>query len=96
MKTCPACNQPIIPDDIPLSPIKARILRTVRARPGISGEALRTVVWANDPDGGPENRKCLHVHIWQLNRVLAPRGIAVRGSPWTGYRVQPLADRVLA
>jgi hypothetical protein len=45
------------------------------------------LVWAHDPAGGPEDRKVLHVHIHQLNRLLHPLGIRVRGSRTGGYRV---------
>jgi len=58
--------------------MKQRILEAVQRRPGISAEQLREIVWGHDPAGGPENPKVLHVHIWQLNRLLAPLGIVVR------------------
>jgi hypothetical protein len=77
-----------------LPPIKQRILDAVRRRPGISSEMLREQVWWDDPAGGPENRKCLHVHVNQLNRQLAPFGIAVRGSRSGGYRVQPIDTEI--
>jgi hypothetical protein len=43
-------------------------------------------VWADDPNGGPEDRKCLHVHVSQLNHLLAPLGIMVR-SQGGGYQI---------
>jgi hypothetical protein len=74
-----------------LPPIKHRILDAVLLRPGIDAEALRTWVWAADPDGGPEDPKVLHVHINQLNGRLraAGAGIRIRGSRTEGYRVVP-------
>jgi hypothetical protein len=89
MNICPHCQQPVLPTDLPhLPPIKRRILDAVRRRPQ-TAEELRAIVWADDPDGGPEDRKVLHVHIWQLNRLLAPYGIVVRASKGAGalYRV---------
>jgi hypothetical protein len=62
----------------------------VRRRPGVSADTLREIVWADDPNGGPEDRKVLHVHIHQLNRLLAPCGIVVR-APFgvgAGYRIR--------
>jgi DNA-binding response OmpR family regulator len=87
--TCPCCGQATAPE-IVLPPIKQRIFDAVRRRPGLDAEALRTMVWAEDPAGGPEDRKVLHVHIHQLNRRLAPHRIAVRGSRSHGYRIQPM------
>jgi DNA-binding response OmpR family regulator len=88
---CPHCGQPFIQrDQIPLPPLKARILDLVRRHPGIEAEALRALVWASDPAGGPEDRKVLHVHIHQTNRVLAAHGLRIRGSHSFGYRLERL------
>ncbi len=86
---CPCCGQPVIPP-VALPPIKQQILDVVRRRPGIDAEALRSLVWAHDPGGGPEDRKVIHVHIHQLNRLLSPHGIVVRGSRSGGYRIVSL------
>jgi hypothetical protein len=89
MNLCEACGQPIITaDELTLPPIKQRIFDAVRRRPGIDSESLRALVWADDPAGGPENPKVLHVHIHQLNQLLEKRGIAVRGSHSGGYHVR--------
>ena len=84
---CSACGQPIPPKGLRLPRIKQRILEIVQSHPDISAEELRGVVWADDPNGGPENRKVLHVHVSQLNQLLAPYGICVR-SAGGGYRVR--------
>jgi len=89
-KICQQCGQPIAPTGLRLPPIKKRILDTVKRRPGISAEELRSVVWAGDPNGGPEDRKVLHVHVSQLNQLLAPLGIIVR-SQGGGYRIRSAA-----
>ena len=85
---CPTCGQSVVPAGLTLPPIKQRILEAVRRRPGIDAETLRSLVWADDPSGGPENPKVLHVHISQLNRLLAASGAVVRGSRSAGYRLQ--------
>jgi hypothetical protein len=90
MNICPTCGQPIAPTGLPLSPIKARILALVQRRPGIDAQTLRELIWANDPNGGPENAKAIHVHVNQLNRILASQGIRIRGSHGGGYRLQKL------
>ena len=73
-----------------LPPIKQRIYDAVRRHPGITAEQLRCLVWADDPNGGPEDRKVLHVHISQLNDRLAARGIEVRASGGE-YRVRAIS-----
>lgn len=92
---CPHCGQPIVPrDPIPLPPLKARLLDLVQRCPGIEAAELRSLLWADDANGGPEDRKNLHVHIHQLNRRLAPLGLRVRGSKSYGYRLE-LGDEEL-
>jgi hypothetical protein len=70
----------------PLPSTKQKILDVVRKRPGISAEELRCAVWADDPDGGPEDRKVLHVLVAELNTLLRPLGIMVR-SQGGGYQI---------
>jgi hypothetical protein len=84
---CSRCGQPMPPTGLRLPPTKQRILELVQRHPDISAEELRGLVWAEDPNGGPEDRKCLHVHVSQLNHLLAPLGIAVR-SQGGGYRIR--------
>ena len=84
---CSHCGQPIPPTGLRLPPIKQRIYAAVQRHPGISAEELRCLVWAHDPNGGPENFKCLHVHVNQLNTLLAPHGIMVR-SQGGGYQIR--------
>ena len=86
---CDACGQPVLiqAELPPLPPIKEKILATVRKRPGITAQELRDSVWADDPSGGPEDRKVLHVHINQLNHLLAALRIEVR-SQGGGYHIR--------
>jgi hypothetical protein len=50
---------------------------------------LRDIIWANDPNGGPEDPKTLHVHVHQLNKLLAPHRMCVRANKGAGatYRL---------
>jgi hypothetical protein len=88
-KICSACGQPIVPPVPDLTPIKQRILNTVKRRPGISAEELRATVW-DDPSGGPECRHTIFVHISQLNRSLAEFGLTMR-SEGGGYRIRAVS-----
>jgi hypothetical protein len=83
---CPTCQQVIPPEGLRLPPIKRRIYDAVQRHPDINAEELRCLVWADDPNGGPEDRKVLHVHVSQLNHLLAPHGVMVR-SQGGGYRI---------
>jgi|SRR5215831_3656942 len=88
---CSHCGQPIPPAGLRLPPIKQRIFEAVQRHPDISAEELRCLVWATDPNGGPEDRKVLHVHVSQLNHLLAAHGIMVR-SQGGGYRIRRAAS----
>ena len=87
---CPTCGAPIVPEGLQLPKTKARILEAVQRHPDITAEELRCLVWADDPNGGPEDRKVLHVHVSQLNRLLEPYGICVR-SAGGGYRIRAVS-----
>jgi hypothetical protein len=87
---CSSCGQVIPPKRLHLPPIKQRIYEIVSSHPNISAEELRGLVWADDPNGGPEDRKVLHVHVSQLNHLLAAHGIMVR-SAGGGYRLRAVA-----
>jgi hypothetical protein len=89
IECCPTCGQPKLTGDLLLPPVKKRLLEIVRRRPGITAEELRSLIWTG-PDGGPENSKCLHVHVHQLNRLLAPLGLVIRGSVSGGYQMRAL------
>jgi len=86
---CDACGQPVLmrSELPPLSPIKQRILETVKRRPGITAQQLRDWVWVDDPNGGPlTGTKNLHVHIDQLNALLRPLDLCVRNKGG-GYQI---------
>ena len=91
MNICPHCLQPIAPTGLHLPPIKQKILDAVSRRP-MTAEQLRMVVW-DDPSGGPDDPKVIHVHVWQLNRLLAPHGIMVSAGKGAGavYRIRRIA-----
>ena len=77
---CEACGQPVpVRSELPpLTPIQQRIFDLVRQHPGcLTAERLRGLVW-DGPDGGPETRQTIFVHIAGLNRRLTPLHISVR------------------
>ena len=90
---CPACGAPILPGGLRLPPVKQRILTAVQRHREIDAKTLRGIGWGDDPNGGPENRKTLAVHIWQLNQLLKPHGIAVHAGRGAGatYRIHRVA-----
>ena len=89
---CESCGQPVLmrSELPPLTPIQQRILDAVKRCPGISAEQLRCLVWQDDPNGGPECRHTIFVHVSHLNNRLAPLGIVVR-SEGGGYQIRSTA-----
>ena len=62
-----------------LTPITCRILEVLIRRQSVSGEQLIDILYADDPDGGPENApKCLSVHIHRLRWCLRLQGITIK------------------
>jgi len=89
LNTCSQCGQVIPPSGLlhELPPTKRKIFELVQRHPDISAERLRDLVWADDPNGGPECRHTIFVHVSQLNDLLASHGICVR-SEGGGYRIR--------
>jgi hypothetical protein len=85
---CPHCGQAIVPERLPLTPVQRRIVDVVRRRGEVSADDLRSAVWAHDADGGPENLKTLHVHIYLLNKKLRRCGLVVRANKGAGATYQ--------
>jgi hypothetical protein len=86
-RICSHCGQVIPPTGLRLPKIKARILDIVKRHPDITAAQLRDLVWADDPNGGPECRHTIFVHVAQLNNSLRPFGVCVR-SEGGGYRIR--------
>ena len=85
---CPGCGRPLVVDvDESLTPTQRRILDVLKRRGSASADELRDALWSDDPDGGPDNTSTLHAHIWHLNQRLKSRGLRVRASRWSGYRI---------
>ena len=85
---CEACGQPVLvrSELPPLTPIQQAIFDIVRKHPGVSAEQLRGLVWQHDPNGGPECRHTIFVHVSLLNKRLAPLGVTIR-SQGGGYQI---------
>ena len=87
---CSHCGQPIPPTGLHLPPIKQRIYDAVQRCPDISAEELRCVVWADDPNGGPEFENVVSVHIKHMRPTLEREGVTIscaRG-PGATYRLE--------
>jgi hypothetical protein len=62
---------------VALTKTERRIYRALQERPRSAAE-LREIVWAHDPNGGPECRHTIYVHISNLNRRLVVENEIVR------------------
>lgn len=80
---CPCCqgagtvelNAPVA-----LSPMEKQIYMIVRrcTQEGISSDAIRSRLYADREDGGPESFKTLHVQVMHINRKLRAGNIPHR------------------
>ena len=89
---CPGCGRPLVDVDESLTLTQRRILDVLKRRGSASADELRDAPRSNDPDGGPDNPSTLHAHVWHLNQRLKSRGLLVRASRWSGYRVIKIED----
>ena len=89
---CLCCGQIILPKLI-LPATKQRIYDYMLAHGQATVSALVDYVYALDPNGGPAtDRKCIHVHVNHLNKILADVGLKICGQRGRGgyYRLTKL------
>jgi len=91
-RRCPGCGRPFVDVDESLTPTQRRILDVLKRRGSASADELRDALWSDGSNGGPDNPSTLHAHVWHLNQRLKSRGLLVRASRWSGYRVIRIED----
>lgn len=80
---CPCCNGTGTVElnaPVSLSPMEKQIYLIVRrcTEQGISSDAIRTLLYADREDGGPNGFKTLHVQVMKINRKLRAGNIGHR------------------
>lgn len=93
-RVCESCGQ-LLPPDNPFAgkPVKARIYDIVTKRPGLTRFELAALVYAEDPNGGPESTNAISIHIHWMNIKLAKLGLCISASRRRGgYRLLKLEE----
>jgi hypothetical protein len=78
-------------------PVRQRIVNLIANRPdGITRAEIISAVYADDPNGGPENANGIAVLIHHANKELMPQGFHITPA-WRGrgarYRLVRVAPR---
>jgi hypothetical protein len=78
-KICKCCGQ-LIPPALALPPVKQRLYDFVARNPqGVNAVQIASHVWADDPNGGPEDYLAsVRSHVFQMNKILVKQGVAVK------------------
>lgn len=100
MKLCPCCGQSMAATDprdvlatVRLSPMERRLCEYLAERFGkwIDREKIEDAVYADDPNGGPENaNQCIRWFAFRANRKLAPHGLTVESQLGQGATARRL------
>jgi len=91
MKICPCCKRPISLQIKVGGQKRQRLFDYIFAHSGgATSNQLMNLIYADDPDGGPENPNVISVMVSQINKKLKPLGYAIRGSggPGSTYAVR--------
>lgn len=93
--SCPTCGRPYPPMLAVSGPVRQRIVDIIARHPdGITRQDLMGLVYADDPNGGPEHPRIITVLINRANRQLAGQGYVIKPT-WLGrgarYRLVPIA-----
>jgi hypothetical protein len=90
---CPHCQRPF-PPALPVhGPVRQRIVDLIASRPdGITRHELVDVVYASDPNGGPDNDNVISVLVKLANHDLADQGYRIisDGGPGSRYHLRRL------
>jgi hypothetical protein len=87
-KTCPTCGQTLPrprPHGLRLSPLRTRLFEIVQRAGdnGITTADIADMLYADHPDGGPQTaHKCIHVHVYNINKKLRPAGYEIKARNW--------------
>jgi hypothetical protein len=77
---CPACRRPFPPLLVVHGPVRQRVVDLIANRPdGITRAELLDLVYADDPNGGPDTPNTISVLVKNANAELAA----------LGYRIEP-------
>jgi hypothetical protein len=81
---CPACQRPFPPRLVVHGPVRQRIVDIIADRPdGITRGEIIATVYADDPNGGPDNPNVISVLIKHANAELAAQGFRIEPA-WRG------------
>ncbi len=82
-----------IPGDLGLTKSEQTILAAAMTRSVATGEYLTTLLYGNDPNGGPDTpQECIRLFVMRARRKLKPFGIEIKTAWGQGYYLT-LADK---
>ena len=94
--TCPTCGRPWPARSHRFphvrGPVSARLVELIADNPGINGRELMRKLYADDPDGGPDNLKIIGVLVFKARQRLRLDGYWIESSTGRGggYRIREL------
>ena len=98
VKVCHCCGHPVPPEGVKaiLAPRQLRMFEIVEraGQAGISGSDIMSMLYADDPEGGPASVNIVAVTATHIRKKLAPFGLTLRGRKGRGkgthYKILPL------
>jgi hypothetical protein len=95
-RLCPTCRRPFPPSLIVHGPVRQRVVDLIANRPdGITRGELINLVYADDPNGGPDTPNTISVLVKDANKELAAQGYCIEPA-WLGrgarYRLVRIAQ----
>lgn len=95
--TCKCCGQTLptpYPKGVRLPKVQLAIFEAIRkaGKHGIARARVREVVYADDPEGGPEFDNVISVHVQRINKALNPAGLKIQSSRGRGNSCYKLLE----
>ena len=91
MKCCPTCGRAYPPAVDVGGPVRQRVFDYIAKHPeGVTRPQVLTHVYADDPNGGPNNENVVSVHVRNINKRLQGMRIKAAGGPGSTYKLVKL------
>lgn len=93
-KICPKCKRPFPPQFYVTGSVRPRMVNIIANRPdGVTRHELMSLLYADDPNGGPEWDNVISVLINKANKQLAPQGYRISPA-WKGHGARYRLEKI--
>lgn len=84
VEVCECCKRPLAPRIAVGGKVKQRVFDFIANNAGVTTRQVMDAVYADDPDGGPDDLKNIAVQVCFINKVIAKQGLKIKSTRGPG------------